>query len=67
MRAAIHLVTSFHAVADDSAPTMSATGREGLNRTLEAVEGMRLAGHSDREGFIVVIATEFTRSHIDPP
>jgi hypothetical protein len=41
-------------------------GRQFVNRTFKAVEGMRLAGSNDLEGQVVVVSTYFAPGHISP-
>jgi hypothetical protein len=57
----------FDAVSDDPAPAVFATGSQGLNRALEAVEDVRFARLRDRERLVVVVAANFTSRHDGPP
>jgi hypothetical protein len=46
MRTAIKLaITHLHAVTDDQAPAMSTPGRQGMDRTFEAVKHVYLVPH----------------------
>src|SRR5262245_52370727 len=61
--AAEHPVVLLQPVADDARAAMGAGGRQRLDRALEAVEGMGLAGHHHLEGFVVIIAASFASRH----
>jgi hypothetical protein len=53
----------FNAVPDHFAPAMSARWSQRMNRTLEAIEGMRTTLHGYLECFIVLVTTGFTLCH----
>jgi hypothetical protein len=61
--AAEHASLGFESVADDAHPTVSARGRETVNRALEAVEDMPPMGNQNFEGLVVVVAADFTDRH----
>ena len=60
MSAAIHRAICFHAVADDPATTVQASGRETRNGAFEAVKGMLFAAiERHGEGLVVIVAAGF--------
>lgn len=63
MGATIEGALGFHAVADDAAIAMAASGRQGVNGAFEAVEHVRIARVDNLETLVVVISTDFTTSH----
>src|SRR5215207_2208914 len=61
---AVDRAARFHTMADDFAATVLAARRERVHRTLEAIEGVRIAprhGHFKR--LIVLVAADFTSGH----
>src|SRR5215213_193053 len=57
-----------HAVADHLYATVLAGGSEGVDRALEAVEGVRVAtSHSHLEALIVLISTDLALGHLHHP
>jgi hypothetical protein len=55
------LPVGFHSVTHDLAVAMAALGRQRVNRTFEAVEGMATAiGHQYLERLVVPVAANFT-------
>jgi hypothetical protein len=63
--AAVKDTLRFHAMPDNPAVTMRAGWRQGMDRTFETVEDMRLTSDSHFKTFVVHIPTYFT-SHIIP-
>src|SRR5262245_9106637 len=63
MRAAIEAPVCFDTVADHSAATVRADGRQGVNGTLEAVEHVRLGALGNPERFVVLVTTDLTSGH----
>jgi hypothetical protein len=63
MRAAEDFAVAFDAMSDDPAAAVVALGRQGVNRTFEAVKRMRFTRHHHFEAFVVVISTNFTLCH----
>jgi hypothetical protein len=63
VHAAVHLPFTFQAMADDAALAVFASGREPLDGTLEAVEGVRFSGHLHFEGLVVVISAGVAFCH----
>jgi hypothetical protein len=62
---AIEVAVRLDAVAYDLHAAVLAGGSQGVDSTLEAVEGMRVAtGHTYLESLIVVISTDFALGHI---
>jgi len=59
MGAAIDHTLLFDSVPDDAATAMVADRREGMNRTLERIERVFLAGKVDFEGLVVIVAASF--------
>ena len=65
MGTAIEAAVCLNAVAYDLHAAALAGGSQGVDSTLEAVEGMRaLAGHTYLESLIVVISADFALGHI---
>lgn len=52
-----------HPMPDHSAAAVGATGRQTVDRALEAVEGVLVTVHGHREGFVVVVAAHFASRH----
>jgi hypothetical protein len=65
--AAIYFPICFCTVADDSAAAMATGGGKRLDRTLKAIEDMRLVIHNNFESFVIVIAACFALCHGDTP
>jgi hypothetical protein len=65
MGTAIKDAFRLHAVTDDPAAAMRAGWRQGVDRTFEAIEDMRLTSNPHFKTFIVHIPTYFT-SHVIP-
>jgi hypothetical protein len=63
VRTAVEKTILLYSMADDFAPTMDAYRRQCMDRTLEAIEGVRYTLHSHIERFIVVVPADFTTSH----
>jgi hypothetical protein len=59
VRATEDLPIGFHAVPNDSAPTMGTAGGEGVNGALERVKDVRLFALQDLNRFVVVVAADF--------
>jgi len=57
----------FYSVSDDLAAAVIADGREFVDRTLEAIEGMTRAGGDDLEREIIVVTAHFTFCHHSLP
>ncbi len=53
-------------MADDSAATVSATRREGVNRAFETIEHMRAALRLYLETLVIIISADFTFRHVAP-
>jgi hypothetical protein len=62
--AAVKRAARFNAVADHLAATVLTNGCQFVNRTLEAVEGVRLASCNDLECQLVVVSTNLARGHV---
>ncbi len=62
--AAVEGVVCFNTVADDLTTTVIAHRRQLLDRTLEAVEDVRLSRRDDLKGEMIIIAADFTLSHV---
>jgi hypothetical protein len=54
----------FDSVTQDFTATVVAYWRQLVNGTLETVEGMRLAGRDYLKREIVIVAADFTASHL---
>ena len=57
-------IANFHAMPDDLTSTVGALGRQRVDRTFETVEDMRLPSQPHFKRFVIVITTDFTRSHL---
>jgi hypothetical protein len=66
VRAAKHRAVAFKAMANDSTLAMFAAGRQGVNRTFEAVESVRFSLHNYFKRFVVIVSADFTCSHKAP-
>jgi hypothetical protein len=60
MRTAVKNTVCLHAMTDDPAATMGTSRRQGMDRTLEAVEDMHFTVPVDFETLIVYVAAYFT-------
>jgi hypothetical protein len=60
-----HAAGRLQAMPDDPAAAMSASRRQGMDRALKAVKRVALAVHHDLEGLVILIAANFTCSHLD--
>lgn len=56
-------VPSFHAVTDDLSTAPIALGRHDVDRTLEAVEDVRLAIPFNLECLVVIVPAMFASGH----
>jgi len=63
MGTTVHRPLRLDSMADDLAPTMRARWCQGMDGALKAIEDMRLAGHFDFKGFVVVIPAHFAFRH----
>ena len=54
----------FSAMAQDPAAAVVAGGRELIDRTLEAVEDVRLSGQRNLECLVVAVAANFAGRHM---
>jgi hypothetical protein len=63
MSAAKHFAVGFHAMPDDPAAAVDTAGRQGVNGTLEAIEGVYISVEVDLQRFVVFVATNFTSCH----
>ncbi len=63
MCTAEEVTSDFNSVADHPAFAMFANGCDGLDRTLEAVEGMPRARGNQLKSLVVVIPTNFAFCH----
>jgi hypothetical protein len=52
-----------HAVPDDHAAAVNAPRSQGVNGALEAIEGVRLSVHFDRESLVVFVSANVAASH----
>src|SRR6187401_1522920 len=52
---------------DDAAAAVGARRRQPMDRTLEAVERMRLAVHDDLESLVILVPASFAACHNQPP
>lgn len=66
MGTAEHAPATLHTVTDNSAGTMIAGRRQGLNRALKAVKGVPRTTGNQFKGLVVFIATNFAFSHKTP-
>ena len=62
---AIHRPIRLHAMAQDSAATMTTGGSKRLDRTLKAIKRMRLVPHDHFKCFVIVIPACFAVCHVD--
>jgi hypothetical protein len=67
MLAAVKSAPHVDALADDDTPTPAATGCERMDRTLKAIERVRLARNDHLKRLVIVVTTGFTSSHFEPP
>jgi hypothetical protein len=67
MGTAVEGSLGLHAVANDLALAVLAHWSEFVNRALEAVKRMSVAGSDHLERQVVVVAADFTSSHRSPP
>jgi hypothetical protein len=68
VRTAIDGVSRLNTVAENGAPAVSASGRQGVNGALETVEDvMDGVRRFDRKRLIVVVSAGFTDSHCRSP
>jgi len=65
--ATVERVVRLDPVPHDLAAAVIAHRGQAMNGALEAVEGMRLSRSDDLEGQVVLVATDFTGSHGEPP
>jgi hypothetical protein len=63
MDATEDLSIGFHAVADHPAVAVRANWCQRVNRALEAIEGVMLAGNDHFERFVIFIFANFACSH----
>ena len=63
MDAAEDFASLLHAVTDDPALAVRANRRQRVDRALEAIEGVVLAGNNHLKGLVIFIFTNFTCSH----
>jgi len=63
MDAAEDFASLLHAVTDDPALAVRANRRQRVDRALEAIEGVVLAGNNYLKGFVIFVFTNFTCSH----
>jgi hypothetical protein len=63
MDAAKDLSIRFHAVADDPAVAVRANRRKRVDRALEAIEGVMLAGDDYFKRLVIFIFANFACSH----
>ena len=62
--AAENLAFFLDAVADDLTAAARAAWRERMDRTFEAVKGVRLSADDHLKRFVVIVPADFTSSHI---
>src|SRR5688500_11331082 len=62
-----HPALRLQSVSHDPAPAVRTFRRQRVDRALEAVEGVRLAGHHDLERLVVLVATGFAALHGEAP
>ena len=63
MDAAEDFASLLNAVTDDPALAVRANRRQRVDRALEAIEGVVLAGNNHLKGLVIFIFTNFTCSH----
>src|SRR5215216_1361452 len=63
--ATVEMTIRLHAVTDDLHAAVLADRGEGVDRALEAVEGVRVPPrHTDVERLVVIVATDLALSHL---
>jgi hypothetical protein len=68
MGTAIEVAVRLNAVADHLHAAILTRGREGVNRALETVEGVRLVpGHTYLKSLVILISTDLALSHLYSP
>src|SRR5215210_9595157 len=66
--AAVEVTVRLDAVPDHLDAAILASRSQGVDSTLEAVEGMRVAtGHTHLESLVVIVAADFTLGHGSTP
>jgi hypothetical protein len=63
MNAAEDFTVGFHTVPKDATIAMWADGRQRVNRALETIERVMLAGYDHFKRFVIFIFTNFACSH----
>jgi hypothetical protein len=63
MDATEDLSIGFHAVADHPAVAVRANWCQRVNRALEAIEGVMLAGNDHLKRFVIFVLANFACSH----
>lgn len=63
IRAVENVVPNFYSMPDDPAGAVSTNRSNGLERTLETVEGMSRSRNDDVKTSVVLIAAHFARCH----
>lgn len=63
MDATEDLASLLHSMSDDPALAVRANRGERVDRALEAIEGVMLAGHDHFERLVILIFTNFACSH----
>jgi hypothetical protein len=63
MRTAINGAVRLDAMPNHRAIAVLATRRQSLDRTLETIKSMRLAGDHNVKRFVVIITTNFAAAH----
>ena len=63
MDAAEDFATLLHTVPDNPAVAVRTNRRERMDRALETIEGVMLAGHNHFERLVILIFTNFACSH----
>src|SRR5215210_5577131 len=68
MSAAVERAVCLDAVPNHPDPAILADRGERVDRTLEAVEGVRVpTGHRDGDRLVVIVAADFTLGHSSTP
>src|SRR6266700_4425027 len=67
MDAAEDFSSLLHTVTDDPALAVRTDRRQRMDRALEAIEGVMLAGNNHLKGLVIFIFTNFTSSHTKSP
>jgi hypothetical protein len=57
----------FHPMADNLDPAVRTAGRQGMNGTFKAIEGVGGSLHDDIKRFIVIVSANFTLGHYLSP